>query len=261
MVALLPKLIAVAVWSIVGLLMWIPILSRAVAVQAFLTFLAAFDQGIDTSRADSMASAAWQFYARGFYRIFETPTSSGHGEKALSRSLSRLAGEGAYALLFWVLAMLPIFGMPFTWQSESHAVPIGALNFPQDVAYQETLTRRGFFTGEYHPSVKVIPVSVELDRSWLSSEVHAVLKLRVCNLYDGDVTVAIWAKYISSREEVFFEKTVSVSLERGACEQFSSRTVNVVSNIEQFQFGEFYISLGDDYRRVGAPPRVINTLS
>ena len=100
-------LFALAVWSVVGFLIWLPILIRAVTVLSFMVIHGAVvRQSPDHLRG--YLDAASGFYFNGFRLAYEAVFGSAASDEPREFRLGRFIGECAYTLLFWFITLLTL---------------------------------------------------------------------------------------------------------------------------------------------------------
>jgi hypothetical protein len=94
----------IATWALIGLVAWIPLLIRCVAVFS-TTLLAASFVGTRPNGAESALRFALNFYPRGFVVVLDTfrRMQSGDGEDTARESISwlRVAKELVFSIVFW----------------------------------------------------------------------------------------------------------------------------------------------------------------
>jgi len=103
--------IATVVWAVVGLLAWVPILLRGVAVYASAITASAFFK-TDVVAAENLLHKSISFYLDGFTKIFAALSQSGSAQESgtldsfFSGLLRLLLLQVPLITLFWISAIL-----------------------------------------------------------------------------------------------------------------------------------------------------------
>ena len=116
-------LLTLAIWSVVGLVFWIPLLARSTAVFSAGVLLAALSRG-DASAYGRQLQGAISFYADGFRQTIDAlwvESADNRNVASPSLHIARFVGESLWAALFWlgVLFALENLGMGLVFFDEA----------------------------------------------------------------------------------------------------------------------------------------------
>lgn len=247
----LAKVVAAFIWAIVGLLLWIPMIVRAFAIQTGMLLLSAVTD-TDASKYDNWFSQVVQFYPKGFARIFEnSPPAS--AEEAIDIKFSRALIEIVFAAIFYVSTLF-LYQFLFSgstqfrsgfiadtmasfWGEDKEVIIYSDAKVIQD--YQNS----GLFSStpqraEFHILRLTAPTSQ-------SSAV--TLHFRVCNVGQNSTKLTIYAYYTDTSRQTFRWESVELdTIEPGACSesQMASESDRAWSEMN-FRQGTFTFRFGN----------------
>ena len=94
--------IATVIWSVVGLIFWIPILARNTTAASIILVMSALKQ-CDKEEVDQLVQYSIRFYAAGFENIWSKPEfeSAQQAEKNIKDSILKFILESCWAVLFY----------------------------------------------------------------------------------------------------------------------------------------------------------------
>ena len=99
----------ILIWSFVGLMLWIPLLARILAVYVAIIMASTFS-GQDTSGAGKMLDKATTFYLLGFQKIIKSVWEEDDRESySLQIEWSKFFAQIIFTVFLWGLVALLIY--------------------------------------------------------------------------------------------------------------------------------------------------------
>ncbi|SUS06165.1 hypothetical protein DF3PB_2490002 [uncultured Defluviicoccus sp.] len=96
-------ILVMVIWSVLGLLLWIPLLFRVVAGYTMIVMASTFSNQ-DTRTAGKMLDKATRFYVDGFKKILDSVWEEDAGEQvSIDVKWMRFFLEALYSVVFWFL--------------------------------------------------------------------------------------------------------------------------------------------------------------
>jgi hypothetical protein len=180
--------IVLLLWSVIGLLFWIPLLARMIVITTVVVIASVFGDA-DLAGARTGLNAAVGFYAYGFRRVFELLEDKECGKikkpHPAEIDLFRICLETIYLLIFWGVIALP-FVVPFNVRSNiASQLPtktpaydgVVVIQFNDNVSTEFDVVRNSL-TSSHSTTLKVVFHQISINKELKFAEI----KFSMCNI-------------------------------------------------------------------------------
>ncbi|MFC3085100.1 hypothetical protein [Tabrizicola soli] len=251
----LAQLVAAAVWAVVGILLWVPMIVRVFALQTGLLLVAALTD-TDTSRFDKIFDQTMKFYSNGFARIFQSGTTNG-SSAAGDIELGKAFSEIAWATIFYLLSLVAYqaiwngsFDFPSLAFGSADSDPI-FVSYANASAVQDFDYRAGILSGSQPARVRfsVLRVSAPSEDS-----PNVRLKIRVCNVGSNTLGMNLDLYFTDTASQTIQWRPIELNeVDPGACrEELFSQVGDRRWREINFGSGDFTFRFDDKLTRVRA---------